>query len=474
MPGGGFFMRVEFSLYAGVYCPIRGLSGEQMRMARYRGDNSDNTFRGTDAADVIFGRAGYDVLYGLGGNDRIDGGIDDDELFGGDGDDIISGGKGADYLYGESGDDVLSGDSGADVIVGGSGNDTLTGGAGDDFMRGGAGVDHFDGGAGFDSVALSDATATQGVVADLATGVVTNDGFGNSEMLVSVEGLYGSYFADTFSGTDADNFFGVSVGDTVLGAGGDDTFLVASVEGTSFDGGEGKDTLELALGSRTYFASDGSLVTDSAEHGAKVDLQRSTITDSYDASARITGFENVDGTYFDDRILGTSHANVLFGDGGNDLIRGGPGADLINGGFNNDTLYGGSDSDVFNWGGFFEYFSILDWAEEDTVCDFTDGDELDIRPFGTPLTFIGTAEFGDNVRAIRYEIDGNDTIVYARDHFFARIDLTIRLIGVHGVSADDFINLRDSSQPLVAPDFHQSTDIFAATHLGALGDLPIA
>ncbi len=60
------------------------------------------------------------------------------------------GGQGADIIRGNAVDNVLSGGGGADTLLGGGGNDTLLGGAGDDVLESGAGDDVLDGGAGND------------------------------------------------------------------------------------------------------------------------------------------------------------------------------------------------------------------------------------------------------------------------------------------------------------------------------------
>src|SRR4029078_10626880 len=122
-----------------------------------------------------------------------------------------------------------------------------------DLMRGNSGVDYFDGGAddgdGFngigDRVGFYEQRATQGVVADLRTGIISNDGYGNVETMVNIESLGGdTAFADTFYGNDARNFLFAELGDSAYGFGGNDVFQIASAAAI-VDGGDGVDQLNL-------------------------------------------------------------------------------------------------------------------------------------------------------------------------------------------------------------------------------------
>jgi Ca2+-binding RTX toxin-like protein len=117
-------------------------------------------------------------------------------------------------VVGSTHGDILAGDDEANLLSGGDGNDTLIGRDG---------IDTLDGGSGTDLVSLSDATS--GVTVDFATG----SGLGDN-VLVSIEGVEGSNFADSLVGS--------SDGDLLIGADGDD----------SLSGGQGDDTLEGGAG----------------------------------------------------------------------------------------------------------------------------------------------------------------------------------------------------------------------------------
>lgn len=186
-----------------------------------------------------------DVTLGGLGNDQIATGSNDDLVLASGGDDIVTLGKGDDVGLGGLGNDVVEGGRGDDILSGGSGKDELSGGTGDDVLAGGRGDDVLYGGIGND---------------------VLIDGLGS---------------------------------DTLFGGNGDDIFLYAepvliggaapSTDIDNFDGGNGDDTLYLAISAETK--ADMQACLDSGE----------SITDVL-ASAGIcaTNIENVE--FLDSRM----------------------------------------------------------------------------------------------------------------------------------------------------------------------------
>lgn len=314
------------------------------------GTSGDDSLSGTDLADSIDLLEGNDIAQGLGG------------------DDVINGGDGADQLRGDGGS----------AYTGPSGNDTLNGGDGNDIMWGGAGVDSFDGGDGTDRVSFYALNATQGVVVDLFTQTISNDGFGNAETMVSIENLgAGTAFADSFTGDDGANFIMAGYGDTVLGNGGDDTIWVDSAPAL-VDGGAGIDTIGFVGDTNGMLVvdnnGDGLAETVFATNGVYVDLSAGYIfDDGFGNEVAISGFENVDGSELGDTIVGDSNANWLNGWGGDDVVIGFAGDDIIDGGEGNDQLrgdgtssyrgvsgndqiFGGGGDDIMWGGGGVDYF----------------------------------------------------------------------------------------------------------------------
>jgi Ca2+-binding RTX toxin-like protein len=297
-----------------------------------------------------------------------------------------------DTLVGDAGDNLLSGLDGADYIRGGAGNDTLIGGAGDDYLRGGSGVDSYDGGDGFDRVSFYEADATQGVVVDLRTQTVLNDGFGNVEHMSSIEALgAGTRFADTFYGDDNANLIYVDRGDTAYGFGGDDTFEVGAQAPALLDGGDGVDTL-------AYFALDTG-----ATHGVTVDLAAQAILDDgLGQSGVVRGFENLGGSDLNDVLRGDAGANRIQGFDGDDILTGGEGADTF--------VYGRA-----HYG-----------DGHDQITDFQSG--VDHIEFGG---LHGVHGFTD--LTLGHDAAGDVTISWGT------AGETITLLGVHDVTAADFL-----------------------------------
>jgi Ca2+-binding RTX toxin-like protein len=246
------------------------------------------------------GTASGDTFYSIenliGSDDRIDrfiGTKDDNHFWGLGGGDVFNGGDG---------NDILDGARDGDVLYGDGGNDRIIGGAGQDYINGGAGRDTADYTLGPDSKAIS------GVTVNLATGVASGgDAEGNTtkgvqgDILVSIENLTGSKFADVLTGDD-----GVNI---IRGAGGND----------SLSGGGGKDLLDGGDGMDMVAFYDSTV-------GVTADLTQP----GEDTLVSIEGFA---GSAFNDKLTGDAGANVLVGQGGNDTLKGGAGDDVLDGDF---------------------------------------------------------------------------------------------------------------------------------------------
>ncbi len=240
---------------------------------------------GSDANDEIHGiRVGSpdDVIYALGGNDVIYGDEGVDYIYGGDGDDEIHGGIEDDKLRGQSGNDIIYGDQGDDWLQGGIGDDIIYGGDGNDTLYGNEGTDQLYGEGGDDIIYMQDNDISYG-------------GDGNDE-------IYGSI-----------------ANDILIGGTGDDIL----------DGQGGIDTASYRD------ALSGVVINLSLGYADNIDM-------GYDTFISI---ENLEGSIFDDTLIGTNAANVLDGNSGNDTLDGGANNDTLNGGDGSDILIGGSDRD---------------------------------------------------------------------------------------------------------------------------------
>ncbi len=325
--------------------------------------SNDSLVGGNNTADILNGFGGNDTLIGLGQADALNGGAGNDVLIGGAGADTLDGGAGIDEVlyssdggphgvtvdlqagtaidsfgnpdllrgiervYGTNRNDVITGRDGAgDLLFGRAGNDAIRGGSGNDTLVGGAGKDTLDGGAGTnDQVAYFLETGPRGVSVDLAAGSAV-DTFGNADVLIGIEQVYGSNADDVFLG-NADNnlILGRSGADNLNGAGGADT-LVGGAGADTINGGDGLDQI-------AYFLETGT-------RGVSVNLDTGTATDTFGTTDTLINVEYVFATDLDDTIIGSNRIqnDRLFGRDGDDLIDGLDGDNLIFTGAGNDTV----------------------------------------------------------------------------------------------------------------------------------------
>jgi Ca2+-binding RTX toxin-like protein len=399
-------------------------------------------FGNTDTLNGIEGVRGTNVADSLSGDTNANG------FVGQAGNDTINGGDGYDYINyasnGESGtlgitanlitgivtdsfgntdtvsniedlrtgnfNDSLTGSNVGESFSGNGGNDTFVGGGGGDFMRGGAGNDRLDGSAATgafvdmssgdrDTAAYNDSGITQGIVVNLDTGTAT-DGFGNTDTLIDIERVRGTFFADSITGSSTANirqerFEGLNGNDTMNGQAGYDMAVYSS---DASNGGAAGVTVNLATGIATdgFGATDtllsiegiistngnDSLVGNGANNvfrslggndtidgaggedtldlyvddqiggeGAVVNLVEGdgTGTNIFGGTMTLISIEDVDGSYRNDTITGSIYANNLSGSLGNDSINGSDGDDTINGGAGADTLIGGNGNDWLSY-----------------------------------------------------------------------------------------------------------------------------
>lgn len=325
-----------------------------------------DTIFGRGGGDRICGGGGKDTIVGNRGNDRLKGGRGADTLFAGGGDDRMISGPGAFHvMFGGPGDDfhngfgspfdfaaftnskspidadlannaatgqgndtlkdieglagselgdTLTGDRAPNFIFGDKGNDTISlggvpsGSSESDFAEGGAGNDRITGSNAFDVVTYI--AAPSGVTVDLQSGMVSG-GEGN-DTLVSIEGVDGSNFADTLSGSSGED---------------------------AFQGNGGADTIDGRTG-------DDVAVFFNASGGVTVDLGAGTASGGGSGNDSLISVEDVIGSPFADTITGSNVGNFLGGRGGNDVLSGLAGDDVLIGDAGNDSADGGDGTDV--------------------------------------------------------------------------------------------------------------------------------
>lgn len=390
-------------------------------------------------------------IEGTSGNDSLVGVLtEENQIFGYAGNDTLIGGNyqnpaetlqgiGSDYLYGGLGDDRIEGRGGNDIMQGNEGDDSVFGGKGDDHMRGNSGVDYFDGGTGIDRVSLLHLDATQAANVDLRTQRINNDGYGNAETMVSVEGVgAGTVFADYFRGNGLDNLMLGDRADMLIGAGGNDEFQIDGACAL-IDGGGGVDTVMRFTSSTLVPDTTGDGLADMifTEKGVNVSLlKEKIIDDGFGNRGRIVGIENLGGSSGDDQIVGSNLSNELrgltgidtilaqlgddsvFGGDANDRLNGGAGNDLLNGGRGGDVLTGASGFDIFDYDNALESVAGPDM---DKIADFDVGrDKVDLTGIEDEVAGGGALSFAAAFTGVAGQVTLKDA---GADKYFLRADL---------------------------------------------------
>jgi len=240
--------------------------------------DGDDTVWGGAGDDILLGNAGADHLYGQGGNDTLYGGTLPDFIDGGTGDDVIHGGDDNDVLIGAEGNDKIYGEAGLDEIHGGAGDDSIDGGLEADLLYGGDGQDNILGGEGLD----------------------TNYGQGGDDRI--------------FGGAGPDQNFG-GYGDDILYAG---------------QGGQNQTlNVDEDLGEWGFNIASHADWTTPLNKIADLNYQNVNMGSSTPAGALWVDIQGVEGSQYNDQMIGDAGDNWLIGGGGSDMISGGAGDDVI-------------------------------------------------------------------------------------------------------------------------------------------------
>lgn len=440
-----------------------------------------NLIIGTNADNTLFGGAGNDTIFGAGGNDTIFGGLGTDSMLGGDGDDTYHVNTGADLITegeskgtdsvislasytlgahienltligaqainatGNERDNILTGNSNVNILIGGAGDDTLIGGAGND----------------------------QYYIDTLSDSVIENANEGTDVVFSAITYTLGDELENlTLLGTDAINGTGNGLNNLIMGNYANNVLSGGTGNDTIY-GSYGNDTLRGDTGTDLLFGGDdddlyylfdeGDTAIEYADEGAS-DKVFSRLADytlgdniellSLDGSDNINGNGNaltnrISGNAGDNLIhamggnddiyAGAGH-DTIYGDSGNDLLKGDAGNDVIIGGAGHDNMHGGTGADRFVWNeltdpGFGRY-------ERDVINDFNaaEQDLFDFSQFAIPLTFIGAGAFSSTAGELHYTYDGlGNTILSADTSGDGNADFEIQLVGIHTLTANDFL-----------------------------------
>ena len=284
----------------------------------------------------------------------------DNEFWGGTGNDQMDGGAGNDTFH----EDAAA--NGSDMMSGRGGSDTV-----DYSLRTNAVMVTLDGVSNDGEAGEGDNTAA-GMVSYGTEGVCpgvdgeTNTGFATAanapEPFYNVEATDVSSVENVEGGSGNDEIVGDQSGNILNGNAGNDT--VRGGAGTdSLNGGDGDDTLEGGAGNDAMNGGEGTDWADYASAGSGgvgVQVNLTTGSATGDGNDTLSGIENASGSSFADSLRGDAGNNVLNGRGGNDAIQGlagddtingGPGVDELGGGAGDDSLAGGSGADALRGGG---------------------------------------------------------------------------------------------------------------------------
>ena len=215
-------------------------------------------------------------------------------------------------------------------------------------------------------------------------------------------------------GTGNDLLLGNAGADTLIGGDGDDTFI----------GGDGVDNFQGGNGIDTVSFFDSGV-------GVVIDLSGGTTNnDGYGNADTFTDIEGIEGSDYNDHLIGNSLSNFLSGGDGDDFIEGGGGADILEGGEGGDVFIYSTPGD-----------SGIGNALRDVIKDFNASgvDQIDISglQIGT-FSFIGDesiafsntgnteARFNSETKILEIDADGD-----------AQADMEIELQNVDGANLDE-------------------------------------
>jgi Ca2+-binding RTX toxin-like protein len=230
------------------------------------------------------------------------------------------------------------------VIYTGAGENTFYGGAGTALFVTGSGYNFFTPGAGAITVqgdpdGLNQISYSKSAVAIEMTSLPGQDvelstRGGVTDTLSDVQSIVGSSKDDTLVATDQGGTLDGGPGDDVLLGGSGDDYLIGGPGADYLDGGAGEN-------GTSYITSragvDINLATGFAYGG--------------DATGDILkNIEDVEGTIFNDVLVGTPGVNRIDGNRGDDVIDGDGGADYIEGGDGDDTIFAHGDGAMIDGG----------------------------------------------------------------------------------------------------------------------------
>ena len=154
-----------------------------------------------------------------------------------------------------------------------------------------------------------------------------------------------------------------------------------------------------------------------------------------------------------DTLDGGGGKDKLYGGSGKDTLEGGKGKDTLQGDAGKDIMFGGSSADTFVFTKTSD--SKVKASKADVIKDFEQGkDHIDLSAIdastkldgNNKFTFDGTTSFGTSNEGDIYFKQFNNagtandyTMVYIDTDNDRGTEMSIKLMGLHNLTADDFI-----------------------------------
>jgi Ca2+-binding RTX toxin-like protein len=242
-----------------------------------------------------------------------------------------------------------------------------------------------------------------------------------------LNGTKGDDLVYAYGGVDW--LWGHSGNDTLYGGSGRDS-LVGGIGNDTMYGGEDDDWLDAAGGNDLLFGGKGIDIVsyDNATHGVYAILGMGTVVEPPGDDRDIFGddIEGIEGSRFNDRLIGNADSNILIaGDGddellgneGNDFLHGDAGEDVIYGGGGLDQMAGGAGADtIFGGAGAFDY---VNYAHSSGAIDVTLADEGTTRNkggdaegdvLGSDIEWVNGSRYGDTIagNSANNDLSGSD------------------------------------------------------------------
>jgi microcystin-dependent protein len=255
-------------------------------------------------------------------------------------------------------------------------------------------------------------------------------------------------------GHSADRLTGMSGADTLNGRGGND-ILNGGADADTLNGGGGQDTAAYG-GATSTVRIDLLLIGPQNTGGAGWDT--------------LNSIEHLNGSGYNDTLLGASTDNILRGQAGNDILDGRGGKDRLEGGIGDDRLFGGAGNDVLSGGVGRDtlaggadadrfVFDDGDFSSPiaDRIVDFShaEGDRIQLNLVDANtsngaaddvFSFIGTGTFTSVAGQLRYQqhlagpgTADDATVIQGDTDGDGTADFAIRLDGLHTLVAGDFV-----------------------------------